>query len=325
MPHIRFPKGWEIPEREATPEADYLDRRRFLKGMGALALFGAAWSMGCVDDADRSEAPKQLSEAEKKIFPAKLNTAFTLDRELTAEKVAAGYNNFYEFSGNKEEPRILAQKLETRPWKVEVTGLVAKPRIFDIDDLLRLMPIEERLYRFRCVEAWAMAVPWTGFPLSALLDQVQPSSKATHVRFTTFHKPFVATGQLSFWYPWPYTEGLTLHEAMNELTFMAVGIYGHPLPKQHGAPLRLVTPWKYGYKSAKSIVKIELLAEQPATFWATLQGLEYNFDANVNPRIPHPRWSQASEKMIGTGEEKLTRLFNGYGDHVAHLYPGQFM
>jgi sulfoxide reductase catalytic subunit YedY len=206
---------------------------------------------------------------------------------------------------------------------VEVSGLVHKPRAFDVDDLLRLMPIEERLYRLRCVEAWSMAVPWTGFPLRALLDLVEPQGKATHVSMTTFYKPFTARGQLAFWYPWPYHEGLTLAEAMNELTFLAVGIYGHPLPKQHGAPVRLVVPWKYGYKSIKSIVKIELIDYQPPTFWNTLQGLEYDFAANVNPNVPHPRWSQARERLIGfAGRYVPTEIYNGYGKYVAGLYAG---
>lgn len=299
-----------------------MDRRRFLKGTGMLALYSAAlWTGLAPRPARATDSEIVLNEIEKTIYPAKQNPKFTLDRPLTSESVAAGYNNFYEFTEDKEGVRRLAQKLEIRPWTVEVTGLVHKPRTFDVDDLLKTMPIEERLYRLRCVEAWAMAVPWTGFPLKALLDEVQPLGKASHVAMTTFYKPLTARGQFAFWYPWPYTEGLTLQEAMNELTFMAVGIYGHPLPKQHGAPLRLVVPWKYGYKSIKSIVKIELLDYQPATFWNTAQGLEYDFLANVNPNIPHPRWSQAREKMIGTGKVRPTQIYNGYGEYVAHLYP----
>ena len=182
------------------------------------------------------------------------------------------------------------------------------------------MPVEERMYRLRCVERWAMAVPWTGFPLKALLDKVQPQPGAAYVKMTSFYKPFTALGQLEFWEPWPYTEALTIKEAMNELAFMAVGIYGHPLPKQHGAPIRLVVPWKYGFKSIKSVVKIELVKSKPATFWNTLQGLEYDFQANVDPRIPHPRWSQAMEQMIGTGEKRRTQPYNGYGKYVGSLY-----
>jgi len=182
------------------------------------------------------------------------------------------------------------------------------------------MPLEERLYRLRCVEAWAMAVPWTGFPFKELLKQVEPKPEATHVRLETFYTPFTAQGQLEFWEPWPYVEGLTLKEAMNELAFLATGIYGHPLPKQHGAPVRLVVPWKYGFKNIKSIVKIELVNYRPATFWNTLQGLEYDFTANVDPRVPHPRWPQTREKMIGTGDIRPTLLYNGYEKFVANLY-----
>lgn len=321
MSHIKIPRDWEISENEATPESVYMDRRRFLKGTGALALYSAALWAGLPSNpaafADEDIAP---SETEKAIFPAKRNPAFTLDRPLTAENIAASYNNFYEFTEVKENVHLAAQKLKTRPWEVEVGGLVRKPRVFDIDDLLKTMPIEERLYRHRCVEAWAMAVPWTGFPLKALLDKVEPLSKATHVRMTTFYKPLTARGQLAFWYPWPYKEGLTLGEAMNELTFMVVGIYGHPMPKQHGAPLRLAVPWKYGFKSVKSIVKIELVDYRPATFWNTALGSEYDFTANVNPTIPHPRWSQARERMIGTDIVRPTQIYNGYGQYVAHLY-----
>ena len=324
-PNIKIPKGWEISENNTTPESGVMNRRRFIKGAGTIAMFGAAWYMGCTSKTPSGSHEKIiLNDVEKKIYPATQNNRYSLDRPMTQEMIAASYNNFYEFSSAKEDVRFHAQNLETGSWKVEVTGLVHKPRTFDIDDLLKTMPIEERLYRFRCVEAWAMAVPWTGFPLNRLLNLVEPMAKASHVRFTTFHMPFTAQGQLAFWYPWPYNEGLTLKEAMNDLTFMAVGIYGHPLPKQHGAPIRLVAPWKYGYKSAKSIVRIELLNEQPDTFWTTLQGLEYTFTANVNPKVPHPRWSQAKEKMIDTGEVRYTQLFNGYRDQVGHLYRQEF-
>ena len=325
MRRIKIDRGWEISGNEVTPESVAMNRRQFLRGTGMLGLYSTALWAGCSFSHDPIDEKIIFHEIEKKLYPAKRNPYYILDRELTAEKVAAQYNNFYEFGGNKEDPRYLAQKLKTRPWVLEVKGLVGKPAKFDFDDLLKSMPMEERIYRFRCVEAWAMVVPWTGFPLSALLKKVEPLSQATHIRFTTFHKPFTAQGQLAFWYPWPYAEGLTLQEAMNDLTFMAVGIYGHPLPKQHGAPIRLVVPWKYGYKSAKSIVSIEFLDYQPPTFWTTQQGLEYDFEANVDPRVAHPRWPQAREKMIGTGEERFTLLFNGYSEQVAQMYTGQFM
>ncbi len=320
MAHIRIPRPWEISEREATPESAFMTRRRFLAGSLLATVATAGLVSGC-SPPPANDAPP-LSDIEKKIYPAPRNNAYSLDRDLTDEAVAAGYNNFYEFSDAKEDVRTLARRLIQRPWAVEISGLVGKPRTFDIDDLLKTLPMEERLYRLRCVEAWSMAVPWTGFPLRALLEKVEPGSRATHVRMTTFYRPFQAFGQLAFWEPWPYTEGLTLPEAMNELTFMAVGVYGHPLPAQHGAPIRLVVPWKYGYKSIKSVVKIELIDHAPSTFWNTVDPLEYDFTANVDPKVPHPRWPQSREKMIGTEQVRLTLPYNGYGREVAHLYGG---
>ena len=199
-------------------------------------------------------------------------------------------------------------------------ALVEKPMTLDVDDLIKQMPLEERIYRFRCVEAWAMVVPWIGFPMKALLDKVQPKTDAKYVRMLTFLDPEMAPRQNSSRLPWPYFEGLTLAEAMNDLTILTVGIYGHILPPQHGAPIRLIVPWKYGFKSIKSIVSIELTNQKPRTFWNTLAPGEYDFDANVNPNVPHPRWSQASERMIGTGERLPTMIYNGYGSSVAHLY-----
>ncbi|MEE9259173.1 MAG: protein-methionine-sulfoxide reductase catalytic subunit MsrP, partial [Nitrospinaceae bacterium] len=255
MSLIKIKKPWDVSDKEVNPESVYMRRREFLKGTALVTAATTAALYGCnsgpLPDPD---APIQFTDLEKTLYPAKLNKKVTedhLDRPLTKEKVAASYNNFYEFSSNKVDPKYHAQRLVIRPWAVEVSGLVHKPRTFDIDDLLKTMPIEERMYRLRCVEAWAMAVPWTGFPLKALLDLVEPQSKATYVRMTTFYQPMTAQDQLKFWYPWPYTEGMTIEEASNELTFMATGIYGHPLPKQHGAPVRLVLPWKYGFKSIK--------------------------------------------------------------------------
>jgi sulfoxide reductase catalytic subunit YedY len=278
-------------------------------GIGGTAFAGAA-----------EKTSKQPVDRTLDLYPAKRNPEFTLDRPLTKESVAATYNNFYEF-GPVKTIYWLAQRLKTRPWQVRVEGLVRKPRVFDIDDLIRSMPLEERLYRFRCVEAWAMAVPWTGFPLSALIKVVEPKSEARFVKLTTFLDRTVAVGQLRFWLPWPYTEGLTMEEAMNELTFLATGIYGKPLPKQHGAPVRLVVPWKYGFKNIKSLVSIEFVKDRPKTFWEILGPDEYGFWANVNPEFAHPRWSQASERMIGTEERRPTQIFNGYGKWVASLYP----
>jgi sulfoxide reductase catalytic subunit YedY len=316
--HFHRKPGWAMPEREATPEAVFFNRRAFLKGgLGAVAGSMAGLSgLAQLAQADSHETPDKTLD----MYPARRNPTFTLDRPLTDEKVAAKYNNFYEF-GPTKTIAWLAQRLKTRPWQVQVSGLVAKPKTYDIDDLIRAMPLEERLYRFRCVEAWAMAVPWTGFPFSALIKQVEPLSSAKYVKMTTFLDRTVALNQLQFWYPWPYVEGLTMAEAMNELTLLVTGIYGKPLPKQHGAPIRLITPWKYGFKNIKSIVSIEFTAEQPKTFWEILGPDEYGFWANINPAVDHPRWSQAQERMLGTEEKRPTLLFNGYGEWVASMYP----
>jgi sulfoxide reductase catalytic subunit YedY len=321
MPHIHIKKEWAISDGLATPESSYMRRREFLKGtvLTTAATVGALY--GCGPSSPPNVLPEvKWSELEKTLYPAKRNPKYELDRPLTPEKIAATYNNFYEFGTDKIDPVHYAQKLNTRPWTIQVDGLVNKPAVFDMDDLIKTMPVEERVLRLRCVEAWAMAVPWTGFPFSEILKRVEPKAEATHVRLETFYQPFTAQGQLAFWEPWPYVEGLTIKEAMNELAFLATGIYGHPLPKQHGAPIRLVVPWKYGFKNIKSIIKIELVNYRPATFWNTLQGLEYDFTANVDPGIPHPRWPQTREKMIGTGDIRPTLPYNGYGEFVAHLY-----
>jgi sulfoxide reductase catalytic subunit YedY len=321
MAQIHIKKEWKISENLATSESVYLRRREFLKGTALTTAATVSTFYGCGPSTPPKVLPEvEWSELEKSIYPATRNLSYELDRPLTPENIASTYNNFYEFGSDKTDPVHYAQKLNIRPWEIEVGGLVNTPKTFDTHDLLKKMPMEERLYRLRCVEAWAMAVPWTGFPLKELLKQVEPKPEATHVRFETFYTPFTAQGQLSFWEPWPYVEGLTLKEAMNDLTFLATGIYGHPLPKQHGAPIRLVVPWKYGFKNIKSIIKIELVDYRPGTFWNTLQGLEYSFTANVDPRIPHPRWPQTREKMIGTGEIRPTLLYNGYEKFVANLY-----
>ncbi|MGB0909164.1 MAG: protein-methionine-sulfoxide reductase catalytic subunit MsrP [Nitrospirales bacterium] len=256
---------------------------------------------------------------DREVYPATRNPTFELDRQMTSEHIAAQYNNFYEFSEAKNDIWQRVGPFQPRPWDIEITGLVHKPQKLTIDNLLKSMPLEERVYRHRCVEAWAMAVPWTGFSLKALLDWVSPMNAARFIRFTSFYSPHVAMGQRGYG-PWPYTEYLSIAEAANELSFLATGIYGHPLPKQHGAPIRIVTPWKYGFKSIKSIVSIELVAEQPTTFWHTMAPQEYDLIANVDPAIPHPRWSQETEKMIGTNEHRPTLHLNGYAKWVEHLY-----
>jgi sulfoxide reductase catalytic subunit YedY len=329
-PFIIVPPGWRLPERMATPEDLYLNRRRFLQGLGAIGLGAMGLTAGCMPPDSRAQSasgettaastsPEDLTAGG--LYPARRNPEFTLDRPLTDEAVAARYNNFYEFTTDKERVAQLAEQFTTRPWQVEVTGLVERPMTFDVDELERAMPLEERLCRHRCVEAWAMAVPWTGFPLHALMDRVQPTSAARFVRFISFMRPSQAPGQRTqTWYPWPYHEGLSMAEARNELTLVVTGIYGHRLPPQHGAPIRIVTPWKYGYKSIKSIVRIEFVADQPATFWNEVAPDEYGFVSNVDPAVPHPRWSQATERMIGTGERLPTQIYNGYGRWVAGLY-----
>jgi len=315
MASIHIPRGWEIPENQATSEEVYLNRRRFLRELGLVGLGTLAGSaLACGTDKAANASPSSL-------YPAQRSPAYAVDRPLTPESIAAGYNNFYEFTTDKRRVRLLVDRFETQPWQVEVGGLVENPGVYDVDDLVRRMPLEERLYRFRCVEAWAMTVPWTGFPFRALMDEVKPLSSARYVRLVTFLRPEQAPGQQNQpWYPWPYFEGLTLREAANELTLLATGIYGHELPKQHGAPIRLVVPWKYGFKSIKSIVLIEFVEAQPPTFWNQLQPAEYDFGANVDPEVPHPRWSQATERLIDTGDRVPTRLYNGYGGYVAHLY-----
>jgi sulfoxide reductase catalytic subunit YedY len=255
------------------------------------------------------------------LYPAKRNPKYTLDRPITREKINDNYNNFYEF-GTSKYIADAAQDLRIRPWTVKIDGLVEKPQEIGIDDLIRKMTLEERLYRHRCVEAWSMAIAWTGFPLAKLVDFAKPLGSAKYIKMTTFMDPKMAPGQNMSWFPWPYVEGLTLAEATNELAFIATGCYGHPLDKQHGAPLRLAVPWKYGFKSIKSIVAFSFTDKQPVGLWQNIQASEYGFWANVNPKVPHPRWSQATEELIGTGERRPTLLFNGYGDTVAGLYSG---
>ena len=313
---IRTIRSWEIPAREATPEALFFSRRALLGGIGGaagLALSGFAPQSGA-----RAEDAADPNAA---LYPAKKNEAFKLDREVTPEKVNGQYNNFYEFGGSKTIAAA-AQGLKVRPWMIKIDGMVEKPIEISADDLIKSMPLEERLYRHRCVEAWSMAVPWTGFPLKALLAMAKPTGSAKYLRMETFMDPKMAPGQRSPIYPWPYVEGLRLDEAANDLAFMVTGAYGKPLPKQHGAPLRLATPWKFGFKSVKSISKFTFTDKQPLSFWQQLQGSEYGFWANVNPKVDHPRWSQAMEEVIGTGEKRPTLLYNGYGEQVASLYAG---
>ncbi len=322
---IKRTKGWELPEWQATAEAVYMNRRRFLGSAGALVAAGAL--AACDGDGDaiaaESDEAEKISAADgdpsAHLYPVARNETFTLDRPVTAEEDAITYNNYYEFGSSKSIWRK-AQALPIRPWTLKIDGMVEKPFEIGIDDLLAKMPLEERLYRHRCVEAWAMAVPWSGFPLSALVSLAKPLSSAKYLRFVSFEDPGVADGQRASWYPWPYIEGLTMAEASNDLAFMVTGLYGKPVPKQNGAPLRLALPWKYGFKSAKGLVTIEFTDKRPVSFWEELQGSEYGFWANVNPEVSHPRWSQAQERLLGTDEKVPTLIYNGYGEFVADLY-----
>ena len=308
---IKKKPSWQMPERDATSEQFFLNRRHFLSAMG----LGTTTLIGGNVFAAKGKKVDPTAD----LYPAKRNVNFKLDRPLTEEKDAASYNNFYEF-GSHKRIAFEASALRTRPWTVSFEGMVEKAIQVDIDTLIRAMPLEERLYRMRCVEAWSMAVPWTGFAMAELVKFARPLSGAKYVVMQTFHDKSMASGQKQVWYPWPYTEGLTLAEATNELTFMVTGVYGKPAANQFGAPLRLMVPWKYGFKSAKSLVRISFTDKRPKTFWEQIQSSEYGFWANVNPEVSHPRWSQATERVLGSNDRIPTLLYNGYGEQVAHLY-----
>ena len=319
MAYIKIPKGWEIPENQVTSESDYINRRKFIKDLG-LASAGTLLFSTSNACAQNSALEKQLAPFRAQTLAAEKNVNFTVERQMTDEVIAATYNNYYEFTQSKSTVWKRVDRFKTRPWEIEISGLVEKPMTLDVDELIKQMPLEERIYRFRCVETWAMVVPWIGFPMKALLEKVQPKADAKYVSMLTFFDPDVAPHQHNARLPWPYLEGLTLAEAMNDLTLLVVGIYGHILPPQHGAPIRLIVPWKYGFKSIKSIVSIELTDKKPRNFWNVILPREYDFEANVNPNVPHPRWSQATEWMIGSRERHPTIIYNGYGNAVAHLY-----
>ena len=310
---IRRKKGWELPESAATDETVFHDRRRLIQGIAA----GPILASGLLR-ARRAFADDDPSAG---LYPAKRNDKYTLDRPLTDAKYSTTYNNFYEYGAEKDIAQA-AQQLKIRPWTVKIDGMVDKAITVDIDDLLKKMPLEERLYRHRCVEAWSMAVPWSGFPLAALVDMAKPLGSAKYLQMTTFLDPKMAPEQNKFFYPWPYVEGLTMAEATNDLAFMVTGMYGKPAPKQNGAQLRLATPWKYGFKSVKSVVHFEFTDKRPKTYWEVLGPGEYGFWANVNPDVPHPRWSQATERVLGIDQRVPTQLYNGYGEFVASLYGG---
>lgn len=308
-----YPGG--VQPSEITPESLYLSRRDWLKAVGLFGL--GALLAACT--------PKGLRGPATPLGGG--NTSGLTDElgdPATSYEAITHYNNYYEFSLDKGDVAKKAADFPTDPWTIEVTGLVHRPLRLGLEDIRKRFPQEDRVYRLRCVEGWSMVIPWQGFPLADLLQMAEPKAEARFVRFVSLHDPQRMPNQarLASMFPWPYTEGLRLDEAMHPLTLMATGLYGRPLPPQNGAPLRLVVPWKYGFKSAKAVVRIELVAEQPATFWHTVAPAEYGFYANVNPNVPHPRWSQASERRIGELGRRPTLLFNGYADQVAALYQG---
>ncbi|MCG8409536.1 MAG: protein-methionine-sulfoxide reductase catalytic subunit MsrP [Phycisphaerales bacterium] len=325
MPSIHKQPDWWISDLQPTDEQWFLNRRQFLTSLG---IGGAALTAGGISGCDRGAGAETTPGAATRpapgLYPAKRNQKFELDRPITRRKDVLNYINYYEFDP-ADKPRAvkLSQKLTTHPWTLKVTGLVKKPRTFDVEELQKRFPLEERLYRHRCVETWAMALPWTGFPLRHLLNLVEPLATAKYVRFVSFMRPSEAPGQHpGSSYPWPYHEGLRLDEALHDLALLATGVYGHPLPKQNGAPIRVVVPWKYGYKSIKAIVEIELVEKQPPTLWNTVAPHEYGFYSNVDPAVPHPRWSQAKEWMIDGSRmsKRATLPYNGYGRLVNQLY-----
>jgi sulfoxide reductase catalytic subunit YedY len=305
---IRIRRGWELPETAATPESMVLRRRSLMRLAG---VAGAAMSLPRLAGAQSAMPAMNAPRSER----------FQAGRDLTPEKDATSYNNYYEF-GSSKSVAAAAQKLPQSPWTLKLDGLVDKPQEIELGDLLKRVSLEERVLRHRCVEAWSMIVPWTGFPMAELVKMAAPTSAARYVMFETVQDRARMPGLRQSWYPWPYQEGCTLAEAMNELCFMAVGLYGKPVPAQNGGPIRVLFPWKYGFKSGKAITRIHFTDTRPVSFWEKLQPSEYGFWANVNPAVPHPRWSQETERLLGSRERVPTRIFNGYGEFVAPLYAG---
>ncbi len=326
MANIIIRPDWYLSEKHVTPEAAYRNRRAFIKTLGLGAASAAAMSLTGCDDKPAEVAttpPPPLSPDDFRKYPYQRNPEFDSGWKLSNQEDVFSYNNYYEFTTSKTRVKDLVDDFTIDPWSIEVSGLVDNPTKISLEDVYSNYDLEERVYRFRCVEAWGMIVPWTGFSLSKILEQAAPKSEAKFVKFVTASKP----EEMPNWqrlqtqgYPLPYTEGLTVEEAMHPLTMVTTGVYGRELPKQNGAPVRIVVPWKYGYKSIKSIVKIELTTEQPKTLWETLNPVEYPFESNVEPAVAHPRWSQATERMIDSGDRVPTQHLNGYEKEVGHLY-----
>ena len=310
----------DIKSAAITPRELYINRRQFIRAASATAISTAAILSGLDEsfNAGEAHAGEKLGNLKK--------SSYSTSEKLNSLKDITSYNNFYELGTDKGDPAQNAKYLTTRPWTVAVEGEVKKARTFDIDDIMKLAPLEERIYRLRCVEAWSMVIPWIGFPLSALIKQVEPTGNAKFIQFVTLYDPKRMPGQQKSIFgsvlDWPYVEGLRMDEAMHPLAILSVGLYGEVLPSQNGAPVRLVVPWKYGFKSIKSIVKVRFIEKQPATAWSLQTPNEYGFYSNVNPEVDHPRWSQATERRIGEFLRRKTLMFNGYGDQVASLYKG---
>lgn len=317
---IKKRTGREIPSSEITPRGVYLSRRQFMTGAAAVAAAATLAACGAPDEAPVPEATAPAAEEQAAVAVSAQQDE--LGDPLTSYRDVTNYNNFYEFTIDKEEVAPLAANFRTSPWQVEVGGMVRNPGTYDVEDIRRRFTQEERIYRMRCVEGWSMVIPWLGFPLSQLLQEVEPTAEAKFVRFETLLDPEQMPGQKSRWYEWPYVEGLRMDEALHDLTILSMGLYGEELLPQNGAPLRLVVPWKYGFKSIKSIVRIDLVDEMPTSLWMAASPREYGFYANVNPEVSHPRWSQANERRIGELGRRDTLLFNGYEEEVAQLYDG---
>ncbi len=313
----------EPPSSEITPQPLFWRRREFIRNGGLMAGTAVATGGPLLWLVGKSPPPDAPDEPALEELPASASGGqFDVDEPPTPYKDVTTYNNYYEFGIDKEDPAQNARTLQTRPWTINVEGEVAKPRTIDIDDLLKQFPLEQRIYRMRCVEAWSMVIPWLGFPLASLIKSLEPTGKAKFIEFVTKLDPIQMPGQRFPILQWPYVEGLRLDEALHPLALMAVGLYGKMLPNQNGAPLRLVVPWKYGFKGIKSIVKMRFVEQQPRTTWAIAAPDEYGFYASVNPAVDHPRWSQKTERRIGEFQRRPTLPFNGYGEQVASLYSG---
>ena len=316
---IKIFTDWDIPENNITPEEIYLNRRKFLGNVGKLG--GNILALSTLSNLLNPKEVFSVNSFSNESISQNENNLTDLRDKITSEVLTSSYNNFYEFGTNKSDISFLAKKLPVENWKIKIEGLVHEPRILDVDKIIQAMPLEQRVYRLRCVETWSAIIPWSGFPLRELIKMSSPLSTARYIKFKTFVDPNIAPGQKNrFWEPWPYVESLSMSEAMHNLAFVAVGMYGHQLNPQNGAPIRLVVPWKYGFKSIKSIDVIEFVKDRPNTFWQTVSPLEYDFWANVEPDVPYAKWDQRFEVLLGKTKKEKTMLYNGYAAQVAKLY-----